>query len=73
MKNTPADIAFLDINMRGMTGVELAKKLKDLCPKINIIFVTGYEEYKGDAMDLRASGYILKPVTKEQIDKELTD
>lgn len=73
VKNIPADIAFLDINMRGMTGVELAKKLKDLCPKINIVFVTGYEEYKGDAMDLRASGYILKPVTKEQIEKELSD
>ena len=72
-KQNPADVAFLDIHMRGMTGVELAKKLKDLCPKINIIFVTGYEDYKGDTMDLRASGYILKPVTKEQIEAELSD
>ena len=42
-KETPCEIAFLDIHMRGMTGVELAKKLKDLNPKLNIIFVTGFD------------------------------
>ena len=56
------DIAFLDIHMRGMNGVELAKKLKEINPKMNIIFVTGYDEYTGDAMRLRASGYVMKPV-----------
>lgn len=67
------DIAFLDIHMRGMNGVEVAKKLKEINPKMNIIFVTGFSEYAGDAMRLHASGYIMKPVTKEKIETELSD
>lgn len=67
------DIAFLDIHMRGMTGVELAKELKTVNPKMNIIFVTGFDEYTGDAMRLHASGYIMKPVTKEKVESELMD
>lgn len=67
------DIAFLDIHMRGMNGVELAKKLKEINPKMNIIFVTGYDEYTGDAMRLRASGYVMKPVTKEKLEEELKE
>lgn len=72
-ENPPCDIAFLDIHMRGMTGVELAKKLKDITPKINIIFVTGFDQYTGEAMKLHASGYIMKPVTKEKIEAEMGD
>ncbi len=67
------DIAFLDIHMRGMTGVEVAKRLKQINPKMNIIFVTGFSEYKADAMDMRASGYIMKPVTKEEVARELEE
>lgn len=73
VKDTKCEIAFLDIHMRGMTGVELAKKLKNLNPDINIIFVTGYEQYTGDAMKIHASGYIMKPVTKEKIESELAE
>ena len=67
------DIAFLDIHMRGMNGVELAKELKAVNPKMNIIFVTGFSEYAGEAMNLHASGYIMKPVTKEKVQAELAD
>ncbi len=67
------DVAFLDIHMRGMNGVELAKELKAVNPKMNIIFVTGFSEYTGDAMKLHASGYIMKPVTAEEVRKELSD
>ena len=72
-KQNGCDIAFLDIHMRGMNGVELAKELKKVNPKMNIIFVTGFSEYKGDAMDMKASGYIMKPVTKEKVEQELSD
>ncbi|MBQ9870025.1 MAG: response regulator [Ruminococcus sp.] len=65
------DVAFLDIHMRGMNGVEVAKHLKEINPKMNIIFVTGFSEYKGDAMDMKASGYIMKPVTVEEVSEEL--
>lgn len=67
------DIAFLDIHMRGMNGVELAKRLKEINPKMNIIFVTGFSEYAGEAMSLHASGYIMKPVNKAKVEKELAD
>lgn len=67
------DVAFLDIRMRGLTGLELAKRLKDTCKKTNIIFVTGYDSYTGDAMEMHASGYILKPVTEDKIKAELAD
>ena len=40
----PIDIAFLDINMRGIGGLELAKKLIELQPYCKIVFCTGYEE-----------------------------
>ena len=67
------DVAFLDIRMRGMKGVEVARKLKEINPKMNIIFVTGFSEYKGDAMDMKASGYIMKPVTVKEVREELDD
>lgn len=65
------EIAFLDIRLRGMTGLELALQLKMLWPYVNIIFASGYDEYVMEAMKVRASGYILKPVSSEQIRDEL--
>jgi len=65
------DIAFLDIQMWGMNGLVVAKKLKDCNPKINIVFVTAFTEYASEAYDLYPSGYVLKPVTKEAIQREL--
>ncbi len=70
-ENEGADVAFLDIEMPGMGGVALAKKLLTNYPDINIIFTTGYSEYAIEAIDLRCSGYILKPVTAKKIRKEL--
>lgn len=67
------DVAFLDIKMRGMNGIEFAKNLKVQNPKLNIIFATGYDEYTKDAFSLHASGYIMKPVTAEKIVKEIED
>ena len=65
------DIAFLDIQMFGMNGLEVAKILKDNYPKINIIFVTAYANHAKNAFDLYPSGYVLKPVTKEAILREI--
>ncbi len=66
-----ADIAFLDIHMQQMNGLILAKHVKDLCPCCAIVFVTGYSQYAMDAIKLRASGYLLKPVEVEDIRGEL--
>lgn len=72
VKTQRVDVAFLDIQMCEMDGMELAKKMKLVQPEINIVFCTGYSEYMYDAIsEVRCSGYILKPVTTEQIRKEL--
>lgn len=73
VKENPCEIAFLDIEMRGMSGVELAQKLKEIQPDINIIFVTGYSEHMAEAFSLHASGYVLKPASREKIEEELAN
>lgn len=67
----PIDIAFLDINMRGIGGLGLAEKLMELQPRCKIIFCTGYEEYAVSAFQLHASGYLMKPITAEDVQKEI--
>ncbi|MCI5882858.1 MAG: response regulator [Clostridiales bacterium] len=70
-RETACDIAFLDIDMGCMSGIDVAKQLKIWYPKINIIFVTAYSEYMHTAIKMRASGYVTKPVTKEDVRDEL--
>jgi len=65
------DIAYLDINMPGMNGIDLAKKLRKANPGINIIFSTGYDEYAKEAFSVQASGYLTKPITTEAIKESL--
>ena len=67
MRETKCEVAFLDIQMREMNGIVLARKLKELYPKVNIVFVTGYSEYANEAFTLHASGYVYKPVTADKI------
>ena len=63
----PVDIAFLDINMRGIGGLGLAEKLLALQPGCKIVFCTGHEEYAVSAFQLHVSGYLIKPITAESI------
>ena len=69
--HTRVDVAFLDVRMREMNGLSLAERLQKTNPRINIIFVTGYDEYAREAISLHASGYITKPVTLEKVCAEL--
>ena len=70
-KENLCDIAFLDIEMVGMSGVELAEELKKYNNEINIVFCTGYGNYRDVAFDLHASGYLMKPITPEKVKREL--
>ncbi len=72
-KETLVDIAFVDVEMFDLDGIYVAKKLREINNRINIVFTTGYEDYTGEAMKMHASGYILKPITQEKIIKELQD
>lgn len=67
------DAAFLDVEMPVMNGIAMAKKLKSINPDVNIIFVTGFSKYAVEAIGMRASGYLLKPVSAEKIKRELSN
>ena len=71
VKENTADVAFLDINMRGMGGLALAEKIIGFCPDCKIVFCTGYEEYAIPAFKLHASGYLMKPVSAKDVQVEI--
>ena len=70
-KSNPVDIAFLDINMRGMGGLALAEKIVSAHPACKIVFCTGYEEYAIPAFKIHASGYLMKPISAEDVQGEI--
>lgn len=61
VRENGCDVAFLDIEMRSMTGLELAQRLKSILCDVNIVFVTGHADYSLAAFRLYASDYLLKP------------
>ena len=71
VKENRVDVAFLDINMRGMGGLALAEKILSSCADCKIVFCTGYEEYAIPAFKLHASGYLLKPVSAKDVQVEI--
>jgi DNA-binding LytR/AlgR family response regulator len=56
------EIAFLDIKMPGMTGLEVAGRIAGFC---RVVFVTAYDQYAVEAFEKEAVDYLLKPVTPE--------
>ena len=62
------DIAFLDIRMPGLTGLEVANAAADASPRTRIVFVTAYDQYAIDAFERGAIDYLLKPVKPERLD-----
>ncbi len=58
------DLAFLDIQMPGMTGIEAARQIGDAC---HIVFITAYNEYAVDAFEHGAVDYVLKPAEAERL------
>ena len=71
VKNNAVDVAFLDINMRGIGGLELAERIVEMRPECKIVFCTGYEEYAIPAFKLHASGYLMKPISAEDVQGEI--
>ena len=72
-KTNAMEVAFLDITMPEMNGIELAKELKRIHPRVNVIFCTGYTEFMQEAIDIHASGYLLKPAETESVGKALNN
>lgn len=65
------DIILLDVEMKELTGVDTANQIKKLGKKPQIIFVTSHEDYALDAINVDAIGYLLKPVSYENLEERL--
>lgn len=67
-KALDADVAFVDIEMPELNGLELAARLQAAQPDLQIVFVTAYEQYAIDAFELAAIDYLLKPIQLKRLD-----
>lgn len=65
------DVAFLDIEMPCISGIELARRLKEANENISIFFVTAYENYAMDAFSVKALGYLLKPYSSKDVEEAI--
>ena len=62
-----ADILLLDIQMKAMDGVELARNIRKISESVQIIFVTGYPDYIAEGYDVAALHYLMKPVSRDKL------
>ena len=65
--DNPCDLILLDIEMKELNGMELAKKLRSDGDMLPIVFITGYSDYIGDSYEVEALHYLLKPVNKQKL------
>lgn len=65
------DVAFLDIRMPGLTGLEVAAGALAVSPGTQVVFVTAYDQYAIDAFDQGAVDYLLKPIARERLQATL--
>lgn len=63
------DVLITDIEMPGMSGMELAERVLDLNPRTKIVFVTAYEFYAIEAFEMYALDYIVKPIRADRLNK----
>ena len=61
------DVAFLDIRMPGLTGLEVAAAAAEASPATQIVFVTAYDQYAIQAFERGAVDYLLKPIARERL------
>ena len=64
-------LAFLDIEMIDVSGLDVCRKLLEINPRTNVVYLTAYRDYSFDAWDTGACGFMLKPITPEGIKKQL--
>ena len=67
------DVLISEIELAGVDGLALAQRMKDLNPRVNIIFLTvcDEKEHAKEVMQIKPSGYLVKPAQKEQLAFEL--
>lgn len=67
------DLIFLDVDMKGINGIETARKLRRRDKKVKIVYVTAYEDFVNYAFSVHAFGYLVKPITEENIQMQLQE
>jgi len=70
-QNNKIDIAFVDMELGKESGIEVAQKLREAIPNISLLFLTAHDNYALRAFQIKAQGYLIKPVTKEDLEKEI--
>lgn len=70
---TGADIAFLDVELPGRSGIHVGARLKELCPRIRIFIVTAFPDYLDEAMRFQVFRYLSKPIDKNRLFRNLKD
>ena len=61
------DLIFLDIDMKGISGIDTARMLRRRDKKVKIVYVTAYEDFRDYAFSVHAFGYLVKPVKRESV------
>lgn len=72
VKENPIDVAFLDIEMPEMSGLEVAEVLMEIEPCIKVVFITAYDQYALNAFRAHAIGYLLKPLDKDEFTEQIS-
>ena len=74
-KENGCDVLISEIELGDTNGIMLAKKIKKINPKVNIIFLTVCDEreHAKEVLEIRPSGYLVKPANKEQLELELNN
>ncbi|MGO4499610.1 response regulator [Paenibacillus sp. 2RAB27] len=67
LANSPVDAVFLDNQMPGMKGTEVARKIRSRLPRMPIVFTTAYAEYAVEAFEIQSTDYLLKPFTIDRL------
>ena len=63
----PFDLIFLDIDLGGMDGMALARKIRETDSEVPILFLTNHKEYVFEGYEVQAFRYLLKPVTEDTL------
>ena len=66
------DVAFVDIDLNGQSGLECARVMTELNPKLKVIFATAHSEYMANAFEIYAFDYLVKPFNVERVVKTLS-
>ena len=67
VESNPFDLLLLDIQMEGLTGMELAQSLRQRGDRVSILFVTGCEDYLPEGYSVQPIHFLLKPVSREAL------